>query len=436
MSRSILGEFLKTSSKRFAKYTGYVHFGVYASVWLAIASLIYLISGCETVNIYLMFVLGGFLNLCLGILFWLLPELLVRYKRWRGKDWSGILTVLNIGVIRYVFFPCWSLIFLCLLFSTVFKIVAWSETIPSEKSNSELSSSHSYQNQTLSINSEKKSKTLEELELEKILFKERKTAAESGDVKAQTDLALMYDRGEGIDKDYQEAIKWYKLAANQGYARAQRNLAISYSKGEGVDQDYQEAMKWYKLAAEQGDASAQVFLGHMCEKGLGVSPNDQEAFKWYKLAAEQGESIAQYTIGNFYDEGKGVTQDYEQAAKWYRLSAEQGSPLAQGILGWMYSKGQGVPQDYKEAFKWHKLAAESGFGTTQKAAQKNLGYTYWKGLGVSKDLKEAIKWYKIAADQGDIDAKKMLKKLKKKASCEEIAEGIGDADMWKESHGR
>jgi len=58
MSRSILGEFLKTSSKRFAKYTGYVHFGVYASVWLAIASLIYLISGCETVNIYLMFVLG------------------------------------------------------------------------------------------------------------------------------------------------------------------------------------------------------------------------------------------------------------------------------------------------------------------------------------------------------------------------------------------
>ena len=102
----------------------------------------------------------------------------------------------------------------------------------------------------------------------------------------------------------------------------------------------------------------------------------------------------------------------------------------------MYSKGQGVPQDYKEAFKWHKLAAESGFGATQKAAQKNLGYTYWKGLGVPKDLKEAIKWYKIAADQGDIDAKKLLKKLKKKASYEEIAEGIRDADMWKESHGR
>ena len=431
MSRSVLGGFLKTSSKRFAEYTGYVHLGVYASVWLSIASLIYLISGCETVNIYLIFVLGGFLNLCLGILFWLLPELLVRYKRWRGKDWSGILTVLNIGIIRYVFFPCWSLIFLCLLFSTVFKIVAWSKTLPSEKSNYEFSSTHSYQNQSLPIISEKKTKTPEELAAEKILFKERKTAAVSGDVKAQTDLALMYDRGEGTDKDYQEAIKWYKLAANQGYARAQRNLAISYSKGEGVDQNYSQAIKWYKLAAAQGDASAQVNLGYSYSNGKGVTKNYKEAAKWYRLAVDLGDASAQYNLGLLYFEGKGIQQNHQEAAKLWALAAEQGDKDAQCNIGCMYDKGLGASKNYREAAKWFKLAAEQG----NRPAQHNLANSYFKGLGVPKDLKEAIKWYKIAADQGDKDAKKMLQKLKKKASCEEIAEGIRNADVWKESHG-
>ena len=39
--------------------------------------------------------------------------------------------------------------------------------------------------------------------------------AEHGNAKAQYHLALMYQRGEGVKKDYQKALKWYRKAAKK-----------------------------------------------------------------------------------------------------------------------------------------------------------------------------------------------------------------------------
>lgn len=44
-------------------------------------------------------------------------------------------------------------------------------------------------------------------------------------------------------------------------------LSAIYYRGEGVDQDYTQALKWYRKAADQGDAFAQNFLhldAHSC----------------------------------------------------------------------------------------------------------------------------------------------------------------------------
>ena len=47
--------------------------------------------------------------------------------------------------------------------------------------------------------------------------------AEEGDVEAQNKLGMIYYNGEGVPKDYTEAIKWYRKAAEQGYAKSQNN---------------------------------------------------------------------------------------------------------------------------------------------------------------------------------------------------------------------
>lgn len=80
--------------------------------------------------------------------------------------------------------------------------------------------------------------------------------ATSGHMRAQFNVAYMYEFGIVSKPDYQEAIKWYKKAAVQGYARAQNFLGWMYEMGKGVDRDRVEAMKWLELAAAQGNDDA------------------------------------------------------------------------------------------------------------------------------------------------------------------------------------
>ena len=76
-------------------------------------------------------------------------------------------------------------------------------------------------------------------------------AAEQGNATAQGNLGLMYNNGEGLPQDYQEAVIWYRKAAEQGNASAQFSLGLRYANGEGVPQDYVQAHKWVNLAASR-----------------------------------------------------------------------------------------------------------------------------------------------------------------------------------------
>ena len=90
--------------------------------------------------------------------------------------------------------------------------------------------------------------------------------ADHGDVRAQYDLGVLYDRGQGVPHDSQEATNWYRRAAEQGEARAQYNLGLMYANGQGVPQDYVEAYYWIALAAAQGNVHAVEARGYYSEK--------------------------------------------------------------------------------------------------------------------------------------------------------------------------
>ncbi len=81
-------------------------------------------------------------------------------------------------------------------------------------------------------------------------------AAERGDAEAQYNLALMHDRGIGVEENDTEAMKWYRKAAEQGYAKAQYNLGMMYYFGKGVPKDKVAAYQWILLAADQGEKTA------------------------------------------------------------------------------------------------------------------------------------------------------------------------------------
>ena len=97
-------------------------------------------------------------------------------------------------------------------------------------------------------------------------------------------MGVCYERGQGVEKNYTEAVKWYRKAAEQGHAEAQYKLGFCYKYGDGVEENLTEAAKWYTKAAEQGKATAQFYLAEMYEKGEGVDKDIAEAVKWYNEA--------------------------------------------------------------------------------------------------------------------------------------------------------
>ena len=104
---------------------------------------------------------------------------------------------------------------------------------------------------------------------------EYRKAAEQGFSAAQHSLGSCYYNGQGISRDYKEAVKWWHKAADQGHAPAQCSLGTCFYKGHGVPQDREEGLKWIRKAAEQGEPNATNFL-----QKLSVPFTRSAAFVW------------------------------------------------------------------------------------------------------------------------------------------------------------
>ena len=61
--------------------------------------------------------------------------------------------------------------------------------------------------------------------------------AERGVLAAKGYLGDMYYFGQGVEQDYQKAIKWYTLAASSDF-EARFDLAVMHEKGEGTPPEF------------------------------------------------------------------------------------------------------------------------------------------------------------------------------------------------------
>ena len=105
-------------------------------------------------------------------------------------------------------------------------------------------------------------------------------------------IGLMYEEGNGVNKDLTEAIKYYHQGAEGGFAWAQCRLGLMYARGIGVENDDELAVEWYQLAAAQDDDDAQFNLGMMFADGRGVDKDIPLALSWLDKAAHQGHQDA------------------------------------------------------------------------------------------------------------------------------------------------
>lgn len=181
-------------------------------------------------------------------------------------------------------------------------------------------------------------------------------AAEVGDLGAQIVLGNQYFD----EQKYDAAAKYLQLAADQGDADSQYNLAILYEVGAGVDRDFVKMTELFGLAAAQQMPEAQHAYALSYLNGLGVDQNYLTAFKWQKLAAEQGLLDAQFALANMYLQGHGTTRDLTNASKWFLVAAEQGDVRSQVNLTRLLYESVDEQQDRAYALMWASIAAKTG----------------------------------------------------------------------------
>ncbi len=202
--------------------------------------------------------------------------------------------------------------------------------------------------------------------------------AEQGHTEAQYRLGKMYHKG--IERDYGEAMKWFKKAAEQGQPHAQYRLGKMYHRGQGTKENYVEAIKWYRKAktqylkaAEKGQPRALYRLGEMYQWGYGVVPNKIEAVKWYHKAAEKGHTGAQYNLGwIYYDDGEDedAKKDRAKAVYWCRKAAKKGHTKAQYNLGFIYDAHKDV--DHLDVLTWRKTGQKPCIGIEKPQKKDTL----------------------------------------------------------------
>jgi TPR repeat protein len=224
-----------------------------------------------------------------------------------------------------------------------------------------------------------------------------KARADSGKPEAQTELGVMYAKGNGVSKDYAAALQLFESAAAQNFPRAQYLTGLMFERGFGVPRDYAAALQWYRRAAEQNFPPAEVAVGRFYGRGIVVERDPEQRVVWMRRAADQGGPLAQHILGTLYRNGAGVPQDKVVAAQWFQRAAAQGFVLSELQLGLMYQRGAGVPQDNAQALQWLRRAADKGNAVAQNA----VGAIYLHGRGVPLDHAAALDWFRQAADQGN-----------------------------------
>ena len=240
-------------------------------------------------------------------------------------------------------------------------------------------------------------------------------AEKLGSAEAMNFLGIHYDpqspQYTGVPKDDGKAFECFRKAGELGDPNGMSNLALMYENGQGVKEDQAQALTWFRRAADAGNSEAMIHIGFMYRDAQGgLKKNYAEAQTWIRKAADAGSSEAMTDLGAFYEEGEIVKKDYVEALNWYHKAADAGNTTAMSNIGVMYWYGRGVKKDHQDAVTWFRKAADAG----DPMGLFHLALMFENGDGVQKDDAEAAKLYGKAASLGNEEAGRRLSALAKR----------------------
>jgi TPR repeat protein len=203
------------------------------------------------------------------------------------------------------------------------------------------------------------------------------TAAEAANAMA----AVLGNVGVGLSSD--EMVAALEGAAEAGEPTALWRLGVMYENGEGVEKDQARAFSYFaRIANEHADTSprsieadvvAQSFVkvGTYYREGLpeaGIQADNRRSTALLLHAATFfGDADAQYRVGELYLTDESLGGSPLQGARWLQLAAQKGHVLAQARLGDLLFQGsENLPPQPEEGLIWLNIAQISAMGTSDE----------------------------------------------------------------------
>ncbi len=183
-------------------------------------------------------------------------------------------------------------------------------------------------------------------------------AAEAGQPMALWQLGMMYENGEGVERDPAKAFGYFSKIANEHADAAPRGLesdivAQSFVK---VGEYYAEGVPDAGIAADEDRSHAMIM----------------------HAATYFGDADAQYRLGQLYLDDDGLGRNPLQSARWLSLAARKGHPAAQATLGdLLFNGADGLDRQPEEGLMWLSVARQRVAGTVDEPWVSQMLNSAW-----------------------------------------------------------
>ncbi|MFS8036644.1 tetratricopeptide repeat protein [Xanthobacter sp. AM11] len=182
-----------------------------------------------------------------------------------------------------------------------------------------------------------------------------------------------------------DAAPWVRAAALNGIKSAQVAWGQMLLDGNGVARDSQAALRWFRIAADAGSLDGLNMVGRCHEFGWGVPPDRAEAARHYRDAAARGHAWAQFNLASLLLDAEDFAANPTPALQWFVRSARGGNPKAMAMVGRFLEHGWGRHARPAAARRWYRRAAMGG----DYRGQFDFARTRWED-GCAQ---EAITWF-------------------------------------------
>ena len=268
--------------------------------------------------------------------------------------------------------------------------------------------------------------------------------ANAGDAAAQYQLGTMYNTGNGVQRDPDQAFNWFQNAARQGHVGAMYRLAIANynggTLGDSVKENLGLSWAWFKLAAAAGDSAAQNDAARMwnelSERERQSAPallgdmvatlaTSTDVSRWMRPESDAGQMLTRMRDAKTHLSSE---RHDEQTASLECATAFGSKPAAALCMGLLYEM-QPDP-DPRRATEWYRKAADQ----LEPHAMFHMGAMYAGHASPKEALLEGYFWFSLANRYGDKRASTAMTQIAATADPKTISKAEAKAQHFADNH--